>query len=50
MLMIFGGGAIFDFALAIFIGVLAGTYASVFIASPVMLAVRPKAASGSSGK
>ena len=41
-LMIFGGGAIFDFALALFIGVVAGTYASAFIASPVMLAVRPK--------
>ena len=44
MLMIFGGGAIFDFALAIFIGVIAGTYASAFIAAPVMLAVRPKPA------
>ncbi|HAL91995.1 MAG TPA: protein translocase subunit SecF, partial [Verrucomicrobia bacterium] len=44
MLMVFGGGAIFDFALAIFVGVVAGTYASVFIASPVMLAVRPKVA------
>ena len=43
MLMVFGGGAIFDFALAIFVGVVAGTYASAFIASPVMLAVRPKA-------
>ncbi|MDD2239562.1 MAG: protein translocase subunit SecF, partial [Kiritimatiellae bacterium] len=45
MLMVFGGGAIFDFALAIFIGVIAGTYASAFIAAPVMLAVRPKATS-----
>ncbi len=43
MLMIFGGGAIFDFALALFIGVVAGTYSSAFIATPVMLAVRPKA-------
>jgi len=43
MLMIFGGGAIFDFALALFIGVLAGTYSSALIAAPVMLAVRPKA-------
>jgi len=42
MLMIFGGGAIFDFALALFIGVLAGTYSSALIAAPVMLAVRPK--------
>ncbi|NCD23115.1 MAG: protein translocase subunit SecD [Spartobacteria bacterium] len=44
MLMLFGGGAIFDFALAIFVGVVAGTYASAFIASPTMLAVRPKVA------
>jgi SecD/SecF fusion protein len=50
MLMVFGGGAIFDFALAIFIGVIAGTYASAFIASPVMLAVRPKAAASGAGK
>jgi preprotein translocase SecF subunit len=50
MLMVFGGGAIFDFALAIFIGVIAGTYASAFIASPVMLAVRPKAAAAGAGK
>ena len=49
-LMIFGGGAIFDFALAIFIGVVAGTYASAFIAAPTMLAVRPKAAPASAGK
>jgi len=43
MLMIFGGGSIFDFALALFIGVIAGTYSSALIAAPVMLAVRPKA-------
>jgi SecD/SecF fusion protein len=49
-LMVFGGGAIFDFALAIFIGVVAGTYASAFIASPVMLAVRPKVAAVPAGK
>jgi SecD/SecF fusion protein len=50
MLMIFGGGAIFDFALAIFIGVVAGTYASAFIAAPTMLAVRPKTAPAPAGK
>ena len=50
MLMVFGGGAIFDFALAIFVGVVAGTYASVFIASPIMLAVRPKVAAAPAGK
>lgn len=37
MLLIFGGGAIFDFALALCIGVLVGTYSSIFIATPVVL-------------
>lgn len=37
MLLIFGGGAIRDFALALFIGVIVGTYSSVFVATPVML-------------
>ena len=41
-LMIFGSGDIFDFAFALFIGVIVGTYASVFIATPVMLAIHPK--------
>jgi SecD/SecF fusion protein len=50
MLMIFGGTSIFDFALALFIGVVAGTYSSIFIASPVMLAVRPRTAAAPAGK
>ncbi len=37
MLLIFGGGAIFDFALALCIGVVAGTYSTVFIATPVAI-------------
>ncbi|MFP6905539.1 MAG: protein translocase subunit SecD [Verrucomicrobiota bacterium] len=37
MLLIFGGGAIHDFALALFIGIIVGTYSSTFIATPVML-------------
>jgi SecD/SecF fusion protein len=49
-LMVFGGGSIFDFALAMFIGVVAGTYSSIFIASPVMLAARPKVATAPAGK
>ncbi|HOE00597.1 MAG TPA: protein translocase subunit SecD [Kiritimatiellia bacterium] len=50
MLLVFGGGAIFDFALALFIGVVAGTYSSIFIASPIMLAVRPRVALAPAGK
>ncbi|MDD2597874.1 MAG: protein translocase subunit SecD [Kiritimatiellae bacterium] len=38
VLFIFGGGAINDFALAMIIGVVAGTYSTIFIATPVMLA------------
>lgn len=37
MLLIFGGGAIFDFALALCIGIIVGTYSSIFIATPVVL-------------
>lgn len=37
MLLIFGGGAINDFALALFIGIIVGTYSSIFIATPVVL-------------
>ncbi len=36
-LFIFGGGAINDFALAMIIGLLVGTYSTIFIATPVML-------------
>ncbi len=37
MLLLFGGGAVFDFALALFIGIIVGTYSSIFIATPTML-------------
>ncbi len=37
MLLVFGGGAINDFALALCIGVVVGTYSSIFVATPVML-------------
>jgi SecD/SecF fusion protein len=36
-LFMFGDGSIFDFALTMLIGVVAGTYSSVFIATPVMM-------------
>lgn len=38
MLLVFGGGAINDFALALCLGIIAGTYSTVFIATPVVLA------------
>ncbi len=37
MLLLLGGGAINDFALALFIGILVGTYSSIFVATPVVL-------------
>ncbi len=40
-LLIFGGGAINDFALMLFIGILVGTYSSIFIATPVVLLWHP---------
>lgn len=41
-LIVFGGGEILDFAVAMFIGVCVGTYSSIYIATPVMLAIREK--------
>jgi SecD/SecF fusion protein len=37
MLLILGGGAVYDFALALLIGILVGTYSSIFVATPVVL-------------
>lgn len=36
-LFMFGDGSIYDFALTMLIGVVAGTYSSIFIATPVMV-------------
>jgi SecD/SecF fusion protein len=38
MLLLFGGGAILDLALALTIGMIAGTYSTIYIATPVVLA------------
>jgi preprotein translocase subunit SecF len=37
-LFIFGGGVIHDFAFAMLVGILVGTYSSIFVASPILLA------------
>ena len=37
MLLVFGGESINDFAVALLIGILVGTYSSIFVATPVML-------------
>jgi preprotein translocase subunit SecF len=36
-LFLFGGEVIHDFALAMLLGVIVGTYSSVFVASPVVI-------------
>ena len=36
-LYLFGGGAINDFALIMLVGVIVGSYSSIFIASPILL-------------
>jgi preprotein translocase subunit SecF len=36
-LFLFGGAVLRDFSLAIIIGVVVGTYSSIFIASPIVL-------------
>jgi preprotein translocase subunit SecF len=41
-LLIFGGEVIHDFALTLFLGVLIGTYSSVFVASPIVLLLNKK--------
>jgi len=37
-ILLFGGAVIFDFAFAILIGIVVGTYSSIFVASPIVLA------------
>ena len=41
-LYIFGGGVIHDFALLMLVGVLVGTYSSVFVGAPILALFRPK--------
>ncbi|MCX5805449.1 MAG: protein translocase subunit SecF [Proteobacteria bacterium] len=40
--MIFGGEVLFDFSFALFIGLIVGTYSSIFVASPIVYAWRKK--------
>jgi len=37
MLLIFGGGAMNDFALTLFLGIAVGTFSSIYVATPIML-------------
>ncbi len=38
ILFLYGGGIIHDFAFALLVGVMVGTYSSVFVASPILMA------------
>jgi preprotein translocase subunit SecF len=40
-ILLLGGKALHGFSLAMFIGIIVGTYSSIYIASPVMLALKP---------
>jgi len=41
-IMIFGGEVLFDFAFALFLGLIVGTYSSIFVASPILYVWRRK--------
>jgi preprotein translocase subunit SecF len=43
-LFLLGGGVIHDFAFAILIGILVGTYSSIFVASPILLVLEGRSA------
>jgi preprotein translocase subunit SecF len=41
-LMLFGGETLKDFAFALFVGMLAGTYSSIFVAAPIVAALKER--------
>jgi len=45
-LFVLGGGIIHDFAFALLVGVLIGTYSSVYVASPILLAWQRRSSAG----
>ncbi len=49
LLFIFGGGAINGFALIFVIGIIVGTYSTIYIATPVMMAMRRQKKPGKAG-
>lgn len=42
VMLLFGGEALADFSLALLIGIIFGTYSSVYVASPIMMWLHPK--------
>ncbi|HBS48023.1 TPA: protein translocase subunit SecF [Candidatus Dependentiae bacterium] len=47
-ILIFGGEILRGFAIVMFVGIIVGTYSSIYIASPVMLAIKSKSSEISS--
>jgi preprotein translocase subunit SecF len=41
-LFVLGGGIIHDFAFAMMVGVLVGTYSSIYVASPILIAFQER--------
>lgn len=46
VLFLIGGGVIHDFAFALLVGVIVGTYSSIFVASPILLYLEEKGSLG----
>ncbi|MBW2058179.1 MAG: protein translocase subunit SecF [Deltaproteobacteria bacterium] len=46
VLFLIGGGVIHDFAFALLVGVIVGTYSSIFVASPILLFMEKKGGTG----
>ena len=42
ILFLLGGGVIHDFAFALLVGIIVGTYSSIFVASPVVIFLEQK--------
>ena len=49
-LLILGGAVIFDFTVVLILGVVIGTYSSIFVASPALLEIQKRFGDGKSGK
>ena len=49
-LLFVGGAGIRDFTLVLVLGVMIGTYSSIFVASPALLAIQKKLGDGSSDR
>jgi len=52
VLLVFGGPVIHDFAFALLVGIITGTYSSIYVASPILLlweGKRPATAKGKKG-